>query len=397
MKPAVSIYFDTRYKPKNSDEYPFKLRVWYDGDVKFYPLNKFSNIEDAEKIMGSKPRQKYKAVRDELDGRVKNANAVIGTLLTFSFDQFELTFFNKPERNRQEVFNLWQAYIDSLSKEGRAGSAKTYGNAIVSFRKYKPDLVWTEITPDFLRGFERNMVESGNGITTVGIYTTCLRTIVNRAIEKGYVRKEQYPFGERKYAIPKGQNIKKALRIKDIELLYKYQAEPYSWEDQAKDFWLFSYMANGMNFEDLANLRFSNILGNKIEFVRQKTKRKERTQKKIEVFLNERMLEIIKKWGNANGKPDDYVFKIFDRSMNPVDRLKTRYQFIKQVNKYMRQIALSVGIEKDITTYTARHTFANVMKQAGAPIAFISDSLGHSDAKVTENYLDSFEDDTRMS
>jgi len=36
-----------------------------------------------------------------------------------------------------------------------------------------------------------------------------------------------------------------------------------------------------------------------------------------------------------------------------------------------------------------------VLKRSGANIAFISESLGHSDLKTTENYLASFEKEER--
>ena len=49
-----------------------------------------------------------------------------------------------------------------------------------------------------------------------------------------------------------------------------------------------------------------------------------------------------------------------------------------------------------ISTYTARHSFASVLKRSGANIAYISESLGHSDLKTTENYLASFEKEERV-
>lgn len=58
----------------------------------------------------------------------------------------------------------------------------------------------------------------------------------------------------------------------------------------------------------------------------------------------------------------------------------------------MQRIGAELGIEKDITTYIARHTFSTVLKRAGAPIEFISERLEHSNLTTTERYLDSFED-----
>jgi site-specific recombinase XerD len=67
------------------------------------------------------------------------------------------------------------------------------------------------------------------------------------------------------------------------------------------------------------------------------------------------------------------------------------------VNKYLKQIVSKLDIDKPVTTYYARHTFATVLKRNGVSPLFISESLGHSSLKTTENYLDSFEDDQRKS
>ena len=64
------------------------------------------------------------------------------------------------------------------------------------------------------------------------------------------------------------------------------------------------------------------------------------------------------------------------------------------INKRMKEVGEQLGIGP-ISTYTARHSFATVLKRAGANIAYISESLGHSDLKTTENYLASFEREER--
>jgi site-specific recombinase XerD len=49
-----------------------------------------------------------------------------------------------------------------------------------------------------------------------------------------------------------------------------------------------------------------------------------------------------------------------------------------------------------LSTYTARHSYATVLKRSGANIAYISESLGHNDIKTTENYLAYFEKEERI-
>jgi len=44
-----------------------------------------------------------------------------------------------------------------------------------------------------------------------------------------------------------------------------------------------------------------------------------------------------------------------------------------------------------LTTYVARHSFATILKREGVPTSVISETLGHSSEKITQIYLDSFE------
>ena len=61
----------------------------------------------------------------------------------------------------------------------------------------------------------------------------------------------------------------------------------------------------------------------------------------------------------------------------------------------MHAIGQALGF-RIISTYTARHSFATVLKRAGANIAYISESLGHQDLRTTENYLARFEREERI-
>ena len=53
-----------------------------------------------------------------------------------------------------------------------------------------------------------------------------------------------------------------------------------------------------------------------------------------------------------------------------------------------------IGVEP-MTSWLPRHSFATVLKRSGVNVTFISDALGHTNIKTTENYLDSFEDEQK--
>lgn len=61
----------------------------------------------------------------------------------------------------------------------------------------------------------------------------------------------------------------------------------------------------------------------------------------------------------------------------------------------MKRIAGEIGIDKNLTTYVARHSFSTVLKRSGVSTEYISEALGHSSLATTQSYLDSFEDETK--
>ncbi|MDE6507689.1 MAG: tyrosine-type recombinase/integrase, partial [Alistipes sp.] len=75
--------------------------------------------------------------------------------------------------------------------------------------------------------------------------------------------------------------------------------------------------------------------------------------------------------------------------MPPQRQAQVIQQFTKTTNKYLKRIGQKLGIPR-LTTQTARHSFATTLMNHGAPLAFISKSMGHSTTKTTEIYLGSF-------
>jgi integrase len=109
----------------------------------------------------------------------------------------------------------------------------------------------------------------------------------------------------------------------------------------------------------------------------------------------DRSKQIIEQWGTKPIDSENYVFPFLSEGLTGKQIVTKTDQVVKQTYKYIRRIAGKVGINESISSYWARHSFATVLKRSGVPTSFISDALGHSNPKVTEGYLDSFEDDAR--
>jgi len=106
------------------------------------------------------------------------------------------------------------------------------------------------------------------------------------------------------------------------------------------------------------------------------------------------MEEIIKRWGNPSKRPTDHIFPFLSPGLDPIVEKRIIQNVIRLTNKKMAAISKALGLDP-ISTYTARHSYATVLKRSGANISFISESLGHTDLKTTENYLAHFEQDQR--
>ena len=120
-----------------------------------------------------------------------------------------------------------------------------------------------------------------------------------------------------------------------------------------------------------------------------------KVQKEICALVTPEMQAIIDRWGNQDKKPDAYIFNFLKGDETPM-QIKTRIRdVICNCNRCLRKIGKAIGIE-GLSTYTARHSYATVLKRSGANIAYISESLGHNDLKTTENYLASFEREERV-
>ena len=152
-----------------------------------------------------------------------------------------------------------------------------------------------------------------------------------------------------------------------------------------------------MNIKDIALLKYENISGDEIHFIRSKTIHSTiEKQRSIQIYLHDELKNIITKWGNPDQKLSHFIFDILDpEDLSPMQISRDVSQAVKVINKYMKRIAECLGLERIPTCMFARHTYSTVLKRANVPIEMISESLGHTSVKTTEIYLDSFENDRR--
>jgi integrase len=391
-KAQAIIYIDT-LRPKRNGKCSVKIRVTFMEKRKYFSTGVELSTEDFETVMSTK---KGTHKNDEQ----KDAYAKINKCLTkavdaikilepvFTFSSFEENYLEQRNTLNSVSF-AFEKNIERLRFENKLGTADCYEYANKSISEFRKDLTFAEITPDLLTKYESKMLKDGKSPSTVSIYLRCLRAIYNLQ----NIDRSLYPFGEQKskYSMPISRNIKKALTIEEIAKIYNYEAPAGSTKEMAKDYWLFLYLCNGMNVKDFCLLKWSNIDGQMLNYNRAKTQQSRKESKLISVALKPETMEIIKKWGQSSILKDAYIFPHLKPKMSAEAERAAYKQLTKTINVYMKRICAELGLNRDVTTYFARHSFATVLKRSGAKIEMISELLGHSSVDVTENYLDSFE------
>jgi integrase len=393
MHPNFKIILDLR-RPKNSGLYPVKIRVTLNRVQKYYPIGMDITVDDFDRIQNGSVRNELRRLKSKITVWENKAQDIIEKTDPFSFEEFKLKLFDKNIK-APNIYALFDQTISDLNSQGRVSTSRVYRDTRNSLMKFKSKLNIMEITPDFLKKYEIHMISKGKSVTTVGIYLRHLRSIYNQAIDAEIIDRKYYPFGKNKYQIKAPRNIKKALTIEQIKSIIEYKVEEGANQHLAKDMWLFSYYCNGMNIKDILNLKFKNIDKEVIHFERIKTINTIQNPKPIIVSLIPQAQDIINRWKKKERSPNDFVFPVLKKTMTEEDKMKIKNQFVKIINKYMKRIGIDIGYDKPLTTYSARHSYATILKRSGAPLGFISESLGHKSLQTTEAYLDSFEDDTR--
>jgi integrase/recombinase XerD len=401
----VNLYLDTRRK-KDSGFYPVKIRV-YDTSTRkaqLYTTNFDLTEKDFNRIffpeIGQRFKKEEKEIQSDLLELETEYREKAKSLKVFSFEIFEKLF----EIRKGDLINVFWHYetlIKDLKASNRFGTALTYESSMKSLKSFLMDkkgrepkiLHFQDITVKFLERYEEWMNGSqGKSLTTVGIYLRGLRVIFNKAMDAKIIDKEIYPFGIRKYEIPASTNTKKAFDGDQLQKLF--QAVPKIEEQQkAKDFWFFSFVCNGMNIKDIVYLKWKNINDGQIEFVREKTKRtKKAKQKTIQVPLTDFAKSFIEKYANEDREKNSYVFSIINDGMTEEEKDHKKRSFTRFINQHLKKLAKDNGLNEDVSTYWARHTFATTAIRKKASLEFVSEALGHSDLKTTKNYFAGFED-----
>ena len=379
-----------KYKPLKTGELPLKIRVCKDRKTRYINLGVSIKPEhwDFEKNQPKSTCPDREILEKLISNKISEVKSKIVELKSENKEFSATTLVDKVSNPVRlvTVGELFKQHLHRLEEEKRTGyrlSIQQTYNSLIKFNRHL-DIPFSEMDCNWLRRYETWLRKQGKSENTIGIRFRNIRTIFNLAIDMEFVKQEDYPFKKFKVSKLHQETAKRALSKDEILAVINYPTEGKDFYTRlAVALFTFSYFMGGINFVDMAYLTNRNITDGRLIYHRKKT------SKLINLPLQDEALMVLKRYkDNSKG----YLFPILSNAhKTEQQKLNRLHKVITKVNRALKAIGEELDISIKLTTYCARHSYATVLKRAGVPTSIISESLGHSSERITQIYLDSFE------
>ena len=300
----------------------------------------------------------------EAEGTIYTARLIMDKL--YSCEEGRYTLLNVFRKHNNDCRRLIGIDYVQITVSRFDNCCKYLGHFIQ--KQYgKEDMNLTELNGEFVRNFEIYLKTTRNcQQNTVIRYMKGLKKIVNLAIANDWMHKN--PFAGIRFQ--EKEVIREVLTKEEIErMMCKEFALPRL--EYVRDVFIFCVFT-GMAYVDVNNLRQEHIVrdNNDDLWIR---KARQKTNNMCNIPLLKIPQLLMEKYKN-------HPLCTKTGALLPVPSNQ-------KMNSYLKEIADFCGIQKNLTTHTARHTFATVVALAnGVSMENIAKMLGHSDIRMTQRY-----------
>ena len=319
-------------------------------------------------------------IQERLAWDVASLEKVVRSLETerrrFTADDVITMFHKLPKES--SLFTFMHGVIAQLKQLGKVRTSETYTATLKSFMAFRDekDVPLDGITSDMMLMYEAYLKTREVRKNTISFYMRNLRAVYNRAVEKGLTT-QQSPFRHVYTGVDK--TVKRAVPVKVIKALKELNLSMKSSLDFARDMFMFSFYTRGMSFVDMAYLKKTDLQNGILTYCRRKT------GQRLTVKWEKCMEEIIKKYPSNSST---YLLPIIKEQGN---ERKQYDNALHLVNYRLKDLSGMLKLQRPLTMYVARHSWASVAKVRNVPLSVISEGMGHDSEKTTQIYLASLE------
>lgn len=294
-----------------------------------------------------------------------------------SFGLFKRNKRNSAKESRK-FLTLATETIQTLAEVRAKSTIDNYKTALRSFCHYAgDDLLLDNIDSHLVEGYQRWLVGNHVMHNTISCYMRSLRSLVN-----------QMPGAEKHQSLfdmtftGKMRTDKRSITLDEIARIRDLQLPVRSSMTFSRDIFLFSFYALGMPFVDIAFLLKNQLHDGYITYHRHKT------GQRIRIRVEPPMQQIIDFY---TMQKTPYVFPILfslkkERAIKEYESARSLY------NRHLKKIGALAGIQRTLTSYVARHSWASMAYHSNIDLSVISKALGHTSPNTTLTYIREIDD-----
>jgi integrase/recombinase XerD len=249
-------------------------------------------------------------------------------------------------------------YVESVKRtvKRKPGTLRQYSSQVNKLKSFAPTLYLSDITKEFLNQYRTHLEKKGNDNNTVWSSFKFIRGFVRRAHKEKLIL--EYPFSN--YEFPKYDQVnkpyltKKELQAIEKKILLK-TTPPKLFE---AGIWFLIASQTGLRISDIK------------AFDKQKN------------IISGRLVVKMEKGGDYVGLP------ILPKVKKYLSLVKYKPLSLHEntYNELLKVLAAVSGIDKKISSHTARHTAAMLLANAGVSQEVTAKVLGHRDLRATAHY-----------
>lgn len=295
--------------------------------------------------------------------------------------RIEMGLGKDPKENKRSVttakrlngMSFAKAEAERIDQEQRHKTAYNYLTAVRSLTQFIGNNKWSfaDITTSMLERYQRWLCNRGIRLNTVSVYMRTLRALYNRAVENN----ADSPFS----AVFTGheQTAKRSVTESEIRQLLALRLDSQPHLALARDLFVFSFMAMGMPFVDIAYLKWHQINDGVMHYARHKT------GQKVCVNVEPCMAEIINRHAITSS---EYVFPLL--AGTTADNVHPTYlKRLRSYNYALRRLSSLINTSRTLSSYVARHSWASLAYRSGLDISQIAKAMGHTKLSTTLMYI----------
>jgi site-specific recombinase XerD len=283
---------------------------------------------------------------------------------------FQMHMFDVIDKVNNTRFTFNEFAAVELDVSSIRNSTKRQQRVFLNkINEFKPNSSFEEIDIDYCQKFEGFLKMKGLNPNSIAKEFKNFKKFVNLAINKGYIKLENYPF--RKFKVKTVPTRKVFLGVDEVNSLELLELSYEEELEEIRDIYLFG-VYTGLRFSDILDLSCNNL-------------KEQNNEPWLEVKMNKtNSYVLLPICLLSDGKPKFLIDKYKKKGRSTIFRRYTN----QHVNRTLKALAKMANINKRLSFHSSRHTFGTGLLNQGLPIESVQKLMGHSSIAQTMEYAE---------